>query len=149
MKHKIKTVLTFIKKHLKIIIPIVLVIVIVVVVVNRANESSISYIEENAQVRNVATYLTFTGNVEAVNDASLIPKIAQTVTAVNVSIGDEVKKGDVIATLDDTTLQASIAKQEATLSNSELSNYYTIRDSQKTYSDYRTNFENGQNSQLL
>jgi len=149
MKPKLLKIASFLRKKLKIIIPVALVVVIVVVVVLKKTSTTDTYTEETVQVRDVATYLTFTGNVEAVNDATIMPKVAKTVTAVNVSIGDEVKKGDVIATLDDSEIQRSIKKQEASLSNTELSNYYAIRDSQKKYDSYKEDLENGQNSQLM
>lgn len=149
MKHKLQKLAASLRKHLKVIIPIFLVIVIAVVVVFRTKKTTDTYTEETVQVRNVATYLTFSGNVEAVSDATIKPKVSKTVTAVNVSIGDEVKKGDVIATLDDSEIQRSIKKQEASLSNTELNNFYSIRDSQKKYDNYKADLENGQNSQVM
>lgn len=149
MKHKLQKLAASLRKHLKVIIPIFLVIVIAVVVVFRTKKTTDTYTEETVQVRNVATYLTFSGNVEAVSDATIKPKVSKTVTAVNVSIGDEVKKGDVIATLDDSEIQRSIKKQEASLSNTELNNFYSIRDSQKKYDNYKADLENGQNSQIM
>ena len=149
MKHRLQKLAASLRKHLKVIIPIFLVIVIAVVVVFRTKKTTDTYTEETVQVRNVATYLTFSGNGEAVSDATIKPKVSKTVTAVNVSIGDEVKKGDVIATLDDSEIQRSIKKQEASLSNTELNNFYSIRDSQKKYDNYKADLENGQNSQIM
>ena len=149
MKHRFQKLASSLRKHLKVIIPVFLVIVIAVVVIFRTKKTTDTYTEETVQVRNVATYLTFSGNVEAVSDATIKPKVSKTVTAVNVSIGDEVKKGDVIATLDDSEIQRSIKKQEASLSNTELNNFYSIRDSQKKYDNYKSDLENGQNSQIM
>lgn len=149
MKHRLQKLAASLRRHLKVIIPVFLVIVIAVVVVFRTQKTTDTYTEETVQVRNVATYLTFSGNVEAVSDATIKPKVSKTVTAVNVSIGDEVKKGDVIATLDDSEIQRSIKKQEASLSNTELNNFYSIRDSQKKYDNYKADLENGQNSQIM
>lgn len=149
MKHRLQKLAASLRRHLKVITPVFLVIVIAVVVVFRTQKTTDTYTEETVQVRNVATYLTFSGNVEAVSDATIKPKVSKTVTAVNVSIGDEVKKGDVIATLDDSEIQRSIKKQEASLSNTELNNFYSIRDSQKKYDNYKADLENGQNSQIM
>ncbi len=149
MKHRLQKLAASLRRHLKVIIPVFLVIVIAVVVVFRTQKTTDTYTEETVQVRNVATYLTFSGNVEAVSDATIKPKVSKTVTGVNVSIGDEVKKGDVIATLDDSEIQRNIKKQEASLSNTELNNFYSIRDSQKKYDNYKADLENGQNSQIM
>lgn len=149
MKHRLQKLAASLRRHLKVIIPVFLVIVIAVVVIFRTQKTTDTYTEETVQVRNVAAYLTFSGNVEAVSDATIKPKVSKTVTAVNVSIGDEVKKGDVIATLDDSEIQRSIKKQEASLSNTELNNFYSIRDSQEKYDNYKADLENGQNSQIM
>lgn len=92
MKHRLQKLAASLRRHLEVIIPVFLVIVIAFVVVFRTQKTTDTYTEETVQVRNVATYLTFSGNVEAVSDATIKPKVSKTVTAVNVSIGDEVKK---------------------------------------------------------
>lgn len=148
MKHRLQKLAASLRRHLKVIIPVFLVIVIAVVVVFRTQKTTDTYTEETVQVRNVATYLTFSGNVEAVSDATIKPKVSKTVTAVNVSIGDEVKKGDVIATLDDSEIQRSIKKQEASLSNTELNNFYSIRDSQKNMTITRLTLKTARTARL-
>ena len=56
-----------------------------------------------------------TGTVEPARRADLSFSAAGTVTAVKVEVGDKVDKGDVLATLDDTDLQADLEAAQADL----------------------------------
>lgn len=137
-------------KHKKLIIVLlVLVVIVVLFVVNAGNASNIYYVDETAVRRDIVTYHTFTGNIEAVNEVTIMPKAVGEVTAVYFKEGDEVKTGDVLAQLDDTTVRDNITVSEAQLSNSDLQNYYAVRDAKKAYEDYRNNLENGENSTLV
>jgi RND family efflux transporter MFP subunit len=59
------------------------------------------------------TLLTATGYVEAERKADLSPKITSRITELNVTEGSRVKKGDVIARLDHTDLDAQMAEARA------------------------------------
>ncbi len=59
------------------------------------------------------TILTATGYVEAERKADLSPKITSRIVDLNVTEGTRVKKGDVIARLDSTDLDAQLAEAKA------------------------------------
>jgi RND family efflux transporter MFP subunit len=59
------------------------------------------------------TILSATGYVEAERKADLSPKITSRITALNVTEGSRVRKGDVIARLDHTDLDAQLADARA------------------------------------
>ncbi len=59
------------------------------------------------------TVLTATGYVEAERKADLSPKITSRITELNVTEGTRVKKGDIIARLDSTDLDAQLAEAQA------------------------------------
>jgi HlyD family secretion protein len=59
------------------------------------------------------TLLSATGYVEAERKADLSPKITSRITALNVTEGSRVHKGDVIARLDHTDLDAQLAEAKA------------------------------------
>jgi RND family efflux transporter MFP subunit len=65
------------------------------------------------------TVLTATGYVEAERKADLSPKITSRITALNVTEGTRVRKGDVIARLDSTDLDAQLAEARANWTNAE------------------------------
>lgn len=136
-------------KKTKIIIAVVAVIVIFFVLsLGKGGGGDGMYVDEKVARRDIVTYHTFTGNIEAVNDVSIMPKAIAEVKEVYFKEGDEVKAGDVLAQLDDTTIRDNIAVSEAQLSNSELQNLYSIRDARKAYEDYKVNLENGENTSL-
>jgi HlyD family secretion protein len=65
------------------------------------------------------TLLTATGYVEAERKADLSPKITSRITELNVTEGSKVKKGDVIARLDHTDLDAQLAERRAAWVNAK------------------------------
>jgi HlyD family secretion protein len=65
------------------------------------------------------TVLAATGYVEAERKADLSPKITSRITELNVTEGTRVKKGDIIARLDSTDLDAQLAEAKANWVNSD------------------------------
>ncbi len=65
------------------------------------------------------TLLSATGYVEAERKADLSPKITSRITALNVTEGSRVNKGDVIARLDHTDLDAQLADAKASWVNAK------------------------------
>ena len=65
------------------------------------------------------TLLSATGYVEAERKADLSPKITSRITELNVTEGTRVKKGDVIARLDSTDLDAQLAEAKANWVNAQ------------------------------
>ena len=65
------------------------------------------------------TLLSATGYVEAERKADLSPKITSRITQLNVTEGTRVKKGDVIARLDHTDLDAQLADAQASWVNAQ------------------------------
>jgi len=65
------------------------------------------------------TILTATGYVEAERKADLSPKITSRITEMNVTEGSRVKKGDVIARLDHTDIDAQLADARAAWTNAK------------------------------
>ncbi len=65
------------------------------------------------------TLLTATGYVEAERKADLSPKITSRITDLTVTEGSRVRKGEIIARLDDTDLNAQLAEAEANWVNAK------------------------------
>jgi HlyD family secretion protein len=65
------------------------------------------------------TVLTATGYVEAERKADLSPKITSRITELNVTEGTRVKKGDIVARLDHTDLDAQLAEKRAAWVNAK------------------------------
>jgi RND family efflux transporter MFP subunit len=68
---------------------------------------------------NISSQLSYTGDVNAKNTVSIIPRVSARITQVNVGIGDEVKTGDVIAVLDQASLVAALQQAQGGLISSQ------------------------------
>lgn len=137
------------KKLGKIVAGVLVAAVIVLIVFGRKNNSMGQYEEETVQIRDIITYNKFSGNVVASDSKNIISEASAKVLSVLVDEGDEVKKGDVIATLDASNLEFTISLKEAALNLSDLSTVYNKRDAQKAYDDFKNSLDNGENAQLL
>ncbi|HEX5416783.1 MAG TPA: efflux RND transporter periplasmic adaptor subunit [Chloroflexota bacterium] len=68
----------------------------------------------------ISETVSYTGSVQASDTVSLSPQISGRVTKLNADVGSQVKAGDVIAELDQTTLQAQVAQAQATLDTAQV-----------------------------
>ncbi len=66
-------------------------------------------------VGNISQEIRFTGSIEARTEVKLFPKITAKIEAMNVELGDHVKKDDLVALLESEELRAQVAQAEAAL----------------------------------
>src|SRR5665213_379023 len=66
-----------------------------------------------AQRQNIATFVTLDGQIAPVQESTLSSQQSGNVAAVYVNEGQHVRRGQVVAKLDDSTLRASLAQQQA------------------------------------
>lgn len=78
---------------------------------------------QEVQKTSLKRYTEVSSQVLPKNQVQVIPKIAGTVKKVNVSLGDEVRKGDVLFVIDDSDLRLQVDQAEATV-NSARANYH-------------------------
>ena len=144
-----KKVFTWIKNHKLITVLLVLVLLIgsCVIWANKAVNGLMK--EVRLETRDIVTYNSFVGTVEADRDYKVIPKASGTVQSVLVKEGDEVTQGEILAILDSSSVEYSIRLQEATLSQSNTSSYYSIKDAETSYENYKQAVEEGLNSALI
>ncbi len=107
------------------------------------------YIEVQAQVKDMSSYLEFSGNVESANTANVYADAAAKVLELKVEEGDEVKAGDVIAILDSSNVEYNIRLKEAALKATNTSNYYNIKDTQNALTQYQDAQNQGLNTALV
>lgn len=70
---------------------------------------------------NLAVSVTATGPISAVNNLPLTFKASGKIAEIKVNVGDQVTKGQVLATLDTTDLKASLAQAQAGLASAQAS----------------------------
>jgi HlyD family secretion protein len=85
----------------------------------QAQGSSGSYRTATVTVGDVDRTLMLSGTIAASSRQDLSFGVAGTVTKVGVQVGDVVRSGSVLATLDDTNLQTAVTKAEATLAKAK------------------------------
>lgn len=136
----------FFKK--KYVIPLIIILVIVLLIVTCGKQGGSVYEDETVTVRDIITYHNFSGNVEVVHSKTVVSQASQQVVSLMVEEGDTVKTGDVIAVLDSDVLRQNIDLSEVSLSATELSNFYNLRDAQKSYNDFKSSLDAGLNSQI-
>ena len=129
--------LAWVKRHKKLMIFLVIVLVIALVITNvvrKANKAAAGttyqYVRTTVlQKTTLSDSVSVNGTVKSGSSASVTASDSvktYKVTAVNVAVGDTVKRGDVIATLDTTDVEKQIANAELKLSD-------TQTDAQKSY----------------
>lgn len=70
-------------------------------------------------VQDVPVYVRAIGNVQAYNSVNVRPKVAGTITAVNIQGGDAVKVGDLLYKIDPTPYQLALDRSEANYAKDE------------------------------
>ena len=67
----------------------------------------------------IEQHVTVSSKVSSENEVSVIPKVSGTVKEVYVSLGDEVKAGDVLFEIDDTDARLSVQQAQASLNSAQ------------------------------
>ena len=113
------------KKKKKVLI-VVLVIVAVLVVwigisIHNATKQvamAVNTVEvEPVQKRDLSDTISVKGTVAGASSTNVTSKAASEITSMNVQVGDIVKEGDVLCTLDSTSIEEKIADLEKSMSN--------------------------------
>ncbi len=92
--------------------------------------------------------ITVTGTVKSCESSALVSELINSeIRSVDVKVGDRVKKGDVIAVLDDSDLQEQLKRAEKTLASAKERNDISINAAKRMYdtavSDKNTNSQRG------
>ncbi|MGN0173579.1 MAG: efflux RND transporter periplasmic adaptor subunit [Acutalibacteraceae bacterium] len=131
----------FIKKHkvLSVIIAVLLVILIIFSAVFIKNslsgsEQSYAYIRTTTLSKgSLKDSISATGSVESANTSNVTTSLNYTVKTIAVAVGDEVKEGDIILTLDTTELEKQIEKEKNNISKSRSSAQSSYDSAKKSY----------------
>lgn len=100
---------------------------------------------------NISSQVQYASKLEAVQSVTVTPKSSGKIATVSVNVGDKVTAGQVLFTLDTTTINADIQKQQAALSVSKaslndsiLTNQQTVAKAQITYDNAKDAYEKQQ-----
>jgi len=95
---------------------VLLVIIVAVLYWYTSRDTGTLYIEETAEIRDVITYYSFSGNIDAKNKQNVIFAGANiSLGGINVKPGDYVRTGDILYTLDSIDVENNVAAAAASV----------------------------------
>lgn len=141
-------------KASKIIVPVSIVAGIAIIggtVFALSNSAaSVSY-ADTIQItqKDLENKISVSGTVESAEKKNVYAKLNYPVEKINVSVGDAVKKGDVLCTISTEDLQQQILQQQAAVESSGISSDYTLSDAEQRYADALDDYQNGGNTVVV
>lgn len=110
------------RKKLIIVLAIIVAAVIALIIYGKNKLSSMAEVSnavelEEVQKRDLSDFISLTGSVSGENSMNYSSSASSEIKTLNVIVGDEVKEGDVIATLDTEAIQKQIDMIEKSISN--------------------------------
>ncbi|MBP3490074.1 MAG: efflux RND transporter periplasmic adaptor subunit [Roseburia sp.] len=114
------------KKKKKVLIVVLVIIALLAVIIGTAVHNATKEVAmvsntveiEPVQKRDLSDTISLKGTVAGVSSTNVTSKAASEITSMNVQVGDIVQAGDVLCTLDSTSIEEKIADLEKTISNS-------------------------------
>jgi HlyD family secretion protein len=103
----------------------------------RTNSGSVEYVTQPVTRGALTVTVTATGNLEPVNQVDIGVELSGTVRLVNVDFNDEVKKGQVLATLDTERLKAQVLQSQSALASAEA----RVRQASAAAKEARANYQ--------
>ena len=118
-----KKIFSFIKGHKLILIIILCVIILTGYFIYpkiKPNEDNIKYISQKAKTETLASSISGTGQIHALDEIDISPRISGDIIAVNVKSGQIVSKGTLIAKIDNREAIRKVNEAESSLENAKL-----------------------------
>lgn len=106
----------FLKSWWFIAIAVIIVLIVVISAVRSSNQPP-NFDTASAQIGTVTELVSVTGSVSPIGKADLAFEKSGVISEIYVKVGDQIKKGDKIASLDDSADRAALASAEATLAD--------------------------------
>lgn len=98
---------------------------------------------------NIATSISSSGAIKSGDSTNIYSNLEYNVASINVEVGDVVKKGDVLATIDTTTLEEEIAEAQQTLAANQAKNQAALAQAQQNYDNAKYLYDNNLNTNIV
>lgn len=138
----------FIKKHklLSAVIAIVLVVAIVAtgfaLSKKGSDTKSYSFVRTTTLTKGtLEDMITATGTIKSASTSSVTTSLNYTIKTINVSVGDKVKKGDIICTLDTSGLESQIEKETSNLAKTKSSAQSSYNSAKTAYNTAKETYD--------
>lgn len=141
-------------KAKKIIIPVSVIAGIAVigtaVALMSSSASNVAYADTvKITQKELENKISVSGTVESSEKKNVYAKLNYPVEKINVSVGDAVKKGDVLCTISTEDLQQQILQQQASVESSGISSDYNLSDIEQKYADALADYNEGRNTAVV
>lgn len=141
-------------KARKIIIPVSIIAGIAVigtaVALMSSSASNVAYADTvKITQKELENKISVSGTVESSEKKNVYSKLNYPVEKINVSVGDVVKKGDVLCTISTEDLQQQILQQQASVESSGISSDYNLSDIEQKYADALADYNEGRTTALV
>lgn len=93
-------------------------------------------------------YVSVSGIIESADFNGVYSTLSYPVESVNVQVGDNVRKGDILCTLNTDSIQDQILQQQASIDSSNVSADYQLSQAEKDYSNALDEYNNGTNANI-
>ena len=107
------------KRHLKWIVVGAIVLLLILGFVTRGGDAKVSYVTQEVTRGDLVVKVTATCNLEPRNQVDIGSELSGTIREVYVDVNDVVQKGQVLAVLDTTRLEAQLLQAESSLASAE------------------------------
>ncbi|MGN0667206.1 MAG: biotin/lipoyl-binding protein [Huintestinicola sp.] len=122
----------------------VLAVIIISVVSSAKMMSSMQMVTTSElEKKDIRNTVSVSGIVESQTFRSVTSSLGYTVDNISVEVGDKVKKGDVLCTLNTDDLRDQIAQQQASNDSSSINTEYSLSDAEKNYNDTLAQYNDG------
>ena len=98
---------------------------------------------------NIATAISSSGAIKSGDSTNVYSNFTYNVESIKVDIGDVVKKGDVLATIDTTTLEEDIAQSEQSVTSSEQTAQLALTTAKQAYDNLQYLYDNNLNTDII
>lgn len=115
-----------------------------------SSASSVSYAETSKiELKTLENTISVSGTVQSSESRKVYSKLVYPVETVSVSVGDSVKKGDVLCTINTDDLQQQILQQQASVESSGINSDYNLSEAEERYTEALEKYQNGENSVII
>lgn len=145
----IKNILSKMKSKKFIVGAIVVVVLVAFFNPFKKGNSTLSVQAFELKNQTLSNTIQITGLIESADSSKVTSTLTYNVESVNVKAGDRVTKGQVLASIDTSTLLLDIQKAELGAEVSTTSNSKALSDAKNDYETLKSDLENGMNSSVI
>ena len=141
-------------KARKVIIPVSIIAGVVAVgaaVVALGNAAAgVTYADTiRIEQKDLENTISVSGTISSASRRNVYSKLTYPVETINVSVGDAVKKGDILCTISTEDLQQQILQQQASVDSSGVNSDYQLSEAERRYNDALADYQNGNNTAII